>query len=62
MAIPSGYRSVWYRLRVLAAGSSAPVLMPGRSSTRIRKDAFLTIAALSLRPNLRQVEAAGIIL
>jgi hypothetical protein len=36
--------------------------MPGRSSTRIRKDAFLTIAALSLRPNLRQAEAAGIIL
>jgi hypothetical protein len=33
--------------------------MPGRSSSRIRKDAFLTIAALSL-PNLRQAEAAGI--
>jgi hypothetical protein len=36
--------------------------MPGRSSTQIRKDAFLTIAALSLPPNLRRAEAAGIIL
>jgi hypothetical protein len=33
--------------------------MPGTSPTRIRKDAFLTIAALSL-PNLRQAEAADI--
>jgi hypothetical protein len=36
--------------------------MPGTTSTRIRKDAFLTTAALSLRPNLRPAEAAGIIL
>jgi hypothetical protein len=60
MATPSGSRQRDTAVQVLTADSSAFVLIPGGSSTRIRAAGFPAVAASSLPSNLRLPEAAGI--